>query len=69
MTNHIQINLEQPEYSALIQLAVQELRSPSDQVVMIVRNELIHRGLLSNGSLLSKMDFPQAHHSDQSHEG
>jgi hypothetical protein len=46
MINRIRIILEQPEYSALIQLSAQEIRTPADQVVVIVRNELIRRGLL-----------------------
>jgi hypothetical protein len=46
MINRIRIILEQPEYSALIQLSAQEIRTPADQVVVIVRRELIRRGLL-----------------------
>lgn len=46
MINRIRIILEQPEYSALIQLSAQEIRTPADQVVVIVRNELIRSGLL-----------------------
>jgi hypothetical protein len=46
MINRIRIILEQPEYSALIQLSALEIRTPADQVVVIVRNELIRRGLL-----------------------
>lgn len=46
MINRLRIILEQPEYSALIKLSGQEVRSPADQVVVIVRNELVRRGLL-----------------------
>lgn len=46
MINRIRIILEQPEYSALIQLSAQEIRTPADQVVVIVRNELVRLGLL-----------------------
>lgn len=46
MINRLRIILEQPEYSALIKLSGQEVRNPSDQVVVIVRNELIRLGLL-----------------------
>jgi len=46
MINRIRIILEQPEYSALIQLSAQEIRTPADQIVVIVRNELIRNGLL-----------------------
>ena len=43
MINRLRIILEQPEYSALIKLSGQEVRSPADQVVVIVRNELVRR--------------------------
>jgi len=46
MLNRLKILLEQPEYSALIQLAVKELRTPADQARLIVRLDLIQRGLL-----------------------
>jgi hypothetical protein len=46
MINRIRIILEQPEYSALIHLSAQEIRNPADQVVVIVRRELIRCGLL-----------------------
>lgn len=51
MINRLRIILEQPEYSALIKLSGQEVRNPSDQIVVIVRNELIRRGLLPPGKL------------------
>ena len=51
MINRIRIILEQPEYSALIQLSAQEIRTPADQIIVIVRNELIRRGLLLAGKL------------------
>lgn len=44
MINRLRIILEQPEYSALIKLSGQEVRSPADQVVVIVRNELVRCG-------------------------
>ncbi len=46
MLNRLNILLEQPEYSALIHLAEKELRTPADQVRLIVRLDLIRRGLL-----------------------
>jgi len=46
MINRLRIILEQPEYSALLKLSGQEVRNPSDQVVVIVRNELVRLGLL-----------------------
>jgi hypothetical protein len=36
MINRLRIILEQPEYSALIKLSVQEVRSPADHVVVIL---------------------------------
>ena len=57
MINRLRIILEQPEYSALIKLSGQEVRSPSDQVVVIVRNELIRRGLLPCEKLLYGPDM------------
>jgi hypothetical protein len=46
MLNRLKILLEQPEYAALIHLAEQELRTPADQARLIVRLDLIRRGLL-----------------------
>lgn len=51
MINRLRIILEQPEYSALIKLSGQEVRSPADQVVVIVRNELVRCGLLPADNL------------------
>jgi len=53
MINPLKVFFEQPEYSALIRLAEQELRSPADQVRLLVRLELIQRGLLPNKANLS----------------
>jgi hypothetical protein len=53
MLNRLNILLEQPEYSALIHLAEKELRTPADQVRLIVRLELIRRGLLPEAKKLS----------------
>ena len=46
MLNRLKILLEQPEYSALIRLSEREMRTPADQVRLIVRLELIRRGML-----------------------
>ena len=46
MINRITVTLEQPEYSALLTLATQELRSPPDQLRYILRRALEHSGLL-----------------------
>jgi len=40
MINRVTVTLEQPEYSALLEVAVAELRSPSDQLRYILRREL-----------------------------
>ncbi len=46
MINRLKILLDQPEYNALLRLSEQELRNPADEVRLLVRLELIHRGLL-----------------------
>ena len=48
MLNSLKILLEQPEYSALIQLSEREMRTPADQVRLILRQELVRRGLLQD---------------------
>jgi len=53
MLNRLKILLEQPEYSALIHLAEQELRTPADQARLIVRLDLIRRGLLPEDEIKS----------------
>lgn len=46
MVNRLTLTLEQPEYSGLLQMAGNELRSPHEQVRWIVRRELERAGLL-----------------------
>ena len=46
MLNCLKVLFEQPEYSALIHLSEREMRTPADQVRLIVRLELVRRGLL-----------------------
>ena len=46
MVNRLTVTLPQPEYSALLQVARDELRNPPDQVRAILRQELERRGLL-----------------------
>jgi len=58
MLNRLKILLEQPEYSALIQLSEKELRTPADQARLIVRLELIRRGLLPD-------DITEPNHSQE----
>ena len=47
MVSRIKLTLEQAEYTALLNLAMSELRSPSDQARHIVRQELMRRGYLT----------------------
>lgn len=46
MAVRLKLTLEQTEYSALIKLAVAELRNAPDQARHVLRQELIRRGLL-----------------------
>jgi hypothetical protein len=46
MVNRIVLPLEQREYTALLEVAVKELRNPADQARFILRQELERRGLL-----------------------
>ena len=48
MLNCLKVLFEQPEYSALIHLSEREMRTPADQVRLIVRLELVRRGLLQD---------------------
>lgn len=49
MVNRIKLTLEQPEYSALLKLAISELRSPDAQARYMLRREFERRGLLVTG--------------------
>jgi len=46
MVNRMTIALEQPEYAALLDVALSELRNPADQLRYMLRQELERRGLL-----------------------
>lgn len=46
MVNRLRLTLEQDEYSALLKIAVAELRNPEDQARFIIRRELERAGLL-----------------------
>ncbi len=48
MVNRIVLPLEQREYTALLEMAVKELRNPADQARFILRQKLQRRGLLRN---------------------
>ena len=57
MLNCLKVLFEQPEYSALIHLSEREMRTPADQVRLIVRLELIRCGLLQDN--LPHLNHPQ----------
>ena len=44
MVTRVTVVLEQPEYAALLRMALSELRSPPDQLRHILRGELERRG-------------------------
>ena len=46
MVNRVTVTLEQPEYSGLLKMAIEELRNPPDQIRFVLRQELKQRGLL-----------------------
>ena len=48
MVVRLKLVLEQAEYSALLKVALEELRNPSDQARYILRQELGRRGLLTS---------------------
>jgi len=56
MMNRLTITLEQPEYAALLQMAMTELRTPPDQLRHILRLESERRGLWPLGQVA---DAPQ----------
>jgi len=47
MVSRVKLALEQSEYTALLKMAMSELRGPADQARHIVRQELMRRGYLS----------------------
>jgi|MudIll2142460700_1097286.scaffolds.fasta_scaffold2657753_2 hypothetical protein len=46
MLNRLTVTLEHPEYAALLDVALAELRTPADQVRYMLRQELERRRLL-----------------------
>jgi hypothetical protein len=46
MVSRIKLVLEQAEYSALLELAVSELRAPTEEAHYILREALVQRGYL-----------------------
>lgn len=63
MVSQLTVTFEQAEYSALLEVAVSELRAPQDQVRYMVRRELQNMGLLKNSNTICK-EFSQEVHSD-----
>ena len=56
MVTRLTVTLEQPEYAALVEMAVAELRSPPDQLRHILRHELERRGFWSAGKTEGQQD-------------
>ena len=52
MVNRLTITLEQPEYAALLKMAMAELRTPPDQLRHILHLELEQRGLWPPGRVV-----------------
>ena len=50
MVKRLTLTLEQPEYSALLKVAMAELRNPQDQARYILRRDLENRGLIPSES-------------------
>jgi hypothetical protein len=46
MVTRVTVTLEQPEYTALLEVAGKELRNPADQVRFVLRQELERQGML-----------------------
>ncbi len=46
MVNRVTLTLDQPEYSALLEVAGRELRNPADQARYMLRRDLEGLGLL-----------------------
>ena len=47
MIVRVKLALEQPEYSALLKLAISEFRGPENQLHFILHKELKRRGLIT----------------------
>lgn len=60
MVNRLTIVLEQPEYSALLDLALRELRQPAAQVRYLVQQELQRQGYLSETDSAEPKQVPDA---------
>ena len=51
MINYVKLTLEQVEYNALLQAAIDDLRDPASEARYMLRQELQRRGLLSEDML------------------
>jgi hypothetical protein len=60
MLNRIKVELPQHEYTALLDLASAELRSPDDQLRYMLRQEAQRRGLLPSPTTTSNNE--EHHH-------
>lgn len=62
MTNHLRVFLTPAEYSALLDISQEELRTPADQARHMLRLELSRRGALNIESKVSPgMIQPEKH--------
>ena len=59
MWNRLNLTLDQAEYSALLKVALAELRSPVDQAHHMLRQELIRRGMLDSAGYGLQEEPPQ----------
>ena len=59
MVNRLTIVLEQPEYSALLNLARDEMRNAPDQARWMIYQHLAERGMLPTGDQAHKPTQPQ----------
>jgi len=60
IVTRLRIPLEQEEFSALVKISVDELRSPVDQARHIIRKELERRGLLNAKAMIDQAHPTQA---------
>ena len=56
MSVHLKLTIEPEEYSALLKLALSELRNPEAQLRFILRKELCNMGLLEGEGTVSAED-------------
>ena len=56
MVMRLKLTLEQPEYSALLKVATNELRNPVDQARFIIRKDLERRGFLLTSKEIQSVD-------------